>query len=234
MSSQQSTYHRMAYELRQGQRRNYKDLADIKLPRVKRSTKQTNPNQLYAIEIVEDKGDQVKIHYTGYSSKYDEWRDREDIVDPSSAVGSTSEPERYQPFDVHQHLAYAIKSSLTSGRDRDPAVCLEVPFDKLLFQGGMKVAGKLLRVVRGEEHYGIQQHADLVPLLGDRWFVRGLNSHLDFCAVLAETVIYYLHKKAPIIDHLCDDTIHGGYVLIFKFVRFDGVKDQLSNFNIPI
>lgn len=222
----------MAYALRQGRKRNYKDLADTKLPRVQRCTKQTNSEKLYAIEIVEDNGEQVKIHYTGYSSKHDEWRSRGDIVDPSST--DTNEPERYQPFDVHLHLAYAIKSSLTSGRDRDPAVRLEVPFDKLLFQGGMRAAGKLLQVVRGEEHYGIEEHADLVPFLGDRWFVRGLNVHLDFCAVLAETVVYYLHKKAPLIDHLSGDTIHGGYVLIFKFVRFDGVKDQLSNFNVSV
>ena len=48
-------------------------------------------------------------------------------------------------FNIHQNLAFAIKSSLTSGRDKDPAVRLEVPFNKLLFQGGMKAAGSYFK-----------------------------------------------------------------------------------------
>ena len=225
---------KMAYKLRQGQKKNYKDLADTKLPRARRSVKQ-NTDKLYAIEIMEANEDKVKIHYTGYSSKYDEWRAHEDIVEPSSSEQSSGHNiEPYQPFNVHTHLAYAIKSSLCSGRERDPAVRIEVPFDKLVFQGGLKSAGKLVRIARGEEHYAIEHFQDLVPYLGEQWYIRGLNAHLDFCAVLVETVSFYLHKKAPIVDHLMQTTIGGGYVLIFKFVRFDGVKDQLSDFGISI
>ena len=130
----------------------------------------------------------MKIHYTGYCSDYDEWRSADDIVQPKV-------PERYRPFDHHQQLAYAIKSSLYSGRDRDPSMRLEIPFDKLMFQGGMKMAGKFVKVVEGEEHYTIDHHEDLSPLIGERWFIRGINSHLDFCAVVAKTVTFYLHKK---------------------------------------
>ena len=90
-----------------------------------------------------------------------------------------------------------------------------------------------MREVRGEEHYTIQDYDDLVPFLGERWFIRGINAHLDFCAVIKETVMYYLHKKAPIVDHL-NGTSESSYVLVFKFVRFDGVKDQLTDFNIQI
>ena len=97
----------------------------------------------------------MKIHYTGYSSDYDEWRNK-DIVLPT-------EPERYHPYDHHQQLVYAIKSSLYSCRDRDLAVRLEVPFDKFIYQGGLMSAGRLLKVVRGEEHYGIDNHRDLTP-----------------------------------------------------------------------
>ena len=140
----------------------------------------------------------------------------------------------YHPYDHHQQLEYVIKSSLYSARDRDPAVRLEVPFDTLIYQGGMMTAGKLLKVIRGEEHYGIAKHQDLVPYLGKHWFIRGINAHLDFCAVLADTVVFHLHKKAPILDHLRGESVDGGYVLIFRFVRFDGVKDQLSDFDINI
>ena len=63
-----------------------------------------DPDKLYAIEVVEEEN-RVKVHYTGYSAKYDEWRNREDIVEPTIAS-----PERYKPLDVHELLAYAIKS----------------------------------------------------------------------------------------------------------------------------
>ena len=65
---------------------------------------------MITIEVLEEKDGQVKIHYTGYSGDYDEWRNKEDIVVPT-------EPERYHPYDHHQQLAFAIKSSLCSGRD---------------------------------------------------------------------------------------------------------------------
>ena len=94
--------------------------------------------------------------------------------------------------------------------------------------------GRFLKVVRGEEYYGIAKHQDLSPYLGDRWFIRGINAHLDFCAIIPDTVVVHLHKKAPIYDHLSSENIDGGYILIFKFVQFDGVKDQLSDFDIDI
>lgn len=39
--------------------------ATVRLNRVRE-----NPNQLYEIEVLEDR---IKVHYTGYSSRYDEW-----------------------------------------------------------------------------------------------------------------------------------------------------------------
>ena len=168
-------------------------------------------DKLYATEVIEEKDNQVKIHYTGFGSEYDEWRNREDIVLPK-------EPERYKPFDHHQQLAYAIKAALYSG---DPSIQLGVPFDKLVFQGGLWSVGKLLKVVRDKEQYGITHHEDLTPYLGEQWFIRGINAHLDFYCVLADTVTFYLHKKAQLVDHLAtsdNKLVDGGYVLVFKFV----------------
>ena len=97
---------------------------------------------------------------------------------------------------------------------------MEVPFDRLIFQGGLKLAGKSVKAVRGEEHYGITQHKDLTPFLGEKWFIRGISAHLDFCAVLAETVTYSYHllKKAPIND--CD-SISGGCVFISLYALME-------------
>lgn len=43
--------------------------------------------------------------------------------------------------------------------------------------------------------YGITQHKDLIPYLGEKWFIRGINAHLDFCAVLAETNLLSAQKS---------------------------------------
>ena len=158
----------MAYNLRGGQKKNYKQLSDTKLPRAsRRSAKHEDDDQLYSVEITEEREDQVKIHYIGYSSKHDEWRKKEDIVQPSTI----NRPERYQPFDIHQQLVYAVKASLVSYRYKDPAVRIEVPFDWLMFQGGLKNVGQFVREVRGEVHYTIQDYDDLVPFLEERYIV---------------------------------------------------------------
>ena len=80
----------MAYNLRQGKKKNYKELSDTKLPRA-RPVKPEVDDRLYQIE---EREEQVKIHYKGYSSKYDEWRVKEDVVLPK-------EPEKYRPYDHH-------------------------------------------------------------------------------------------------------------------------------------
>ena len=62
---------------------NYGDLADLKLPRKRKTkTKEIAEDKLFPIEIVErdDLRRRYRVHYVGYSNKYDEWRDDSDIV----------------------------------------------------------------------------------------------------------------------------------------------------------
>ena len=58
---------------------NYKELADVKLPRTKRPQR-TRSHGLYPIEVVERAPDnRVKIHYIGYHARFDEWRGESEI-----------------------------------------------------------------------------------------------------------------------------------------------------------
>ena len=68
------------YELRKKDKKNYKDVALVQLPRAKR-IKQKDTT-LYELEIVEEDvyNNKVKVHYIGYDSDDDEWRDKADIV----------------------------------------------------------------------------------------------------------------------------------------------------------
>lgn len=67
--------------LRKIQAVNYLD--DLPLPRTRRSrVKEASPDHLYPLLVVQDEQRQlVKVHYEGYSTSYDEWRPRDEIVD---------------------------------------------------------------------------------------------------------------------------------------------------------
>ena len=209
----------MAYNLRNSGPKNYK--ADVRLPRATRTTRATK-DELYPVEVVARDGDKVKVHYIGYGDEDDEWRDIAEIVETQPDV------EPYVPFDAHRELAYQIVLALDSKHRSDPDVRIELPFDKLLFEGGLKQYGKLLCKSRGHDVYTIQSYSALAPLLGDKWHMRGLNERLNFCYVNLKTVQFHLHKRQNIevYDFAGKRTIPGGYVLVFKFVRMDGVKQD--------
>ena len=63
---------RMAYHLRSATKpstcKNYCELNEIKLPRAQRVK---TVDKLYAVEVVEEEGERVKIHYVGYDDRFD-------------------------------------------------------------------------------------------------------------------------------------------------------------------
>ena len=66
-----------SHDLRKKERKDYKQLSDLQLPRLR--VKQDD--KLYELDIVEDVLTQrVKVHYIGYRLEDDEWRDKDEIV----------------------------------------------------------------------------------------------------------------------------------------------------------
>ena len=97
---------------------------------------------MYAIEIIghDTTAGKVKVHYVGYASDEDKWRDAGDIVDltpPKSLLLST--------FSLYQELALVlkIKRSLQGHRKANPKISIEMDFDKMLYDGGLKRLGTL-------------------------------------------------------------------------------------------
>jgi len=93
-------------------RPNYKFLADIELPKAKRSC--TKKDKLYAVTIVGRQGTKLKVHYVGYGSQYDEWRDKADIVPLDRSKKSDADAERDcnpvpRPFSLYSELRNKIK-----------------------------------------------------------------------------------------------------------------------------
>lgn len=133
------------------------------------------------------------------------------------------------PFHLHPELLYTIKGALHSKQRSGPECRIELPFDKFLYGGGLVQCGTKLREFRGETIYGIKRYSDLNPILGENWHTRVLNKRMDFCYVVRETVQFHLHKRRPLLDFQPDSerqAIPGGHVLVFKFVRGNGVKRQ--------
>ena len=116
----------------------------------------------------------VRIHYVGYSAAYDEWRPPGDIV---NLVSSSDHEE----FCLYEELAFRVKSSLVSQRRSNPAVRIEMTFDRDVYEDGLSAAGYVKCMKRGIKHNTIRSYHDLDGLLGTNWHYRGLNSAGDFC-----------------------------------------------------
>ena len=178
----------------------------------------------------------MKVHYVGYGSQHDEWRDEADIVplDVSDTERDCDPVPR--PFSLYSELRNKIKTALSSGRKESPVVRIDMPFDKLQFDGGLKQYGIFVRTFRGIDRYNIGHYRDLNVLLGKNWHFRGLNSQGDFCYVIKGTVEFYLHKRHPLQEFFPTEegvetlrqTLDLGYMLTFNFVRGDGTPTDFG------
>ena len=131
--------------------------------------------------------------------------------------------QSYQPFDLHKQLAFLVKSSLKGCR-KDPAIRIEMPFDLVVFNGGLWFCGKHRVTTRGHEVFGLNHYADLKPLLGEK--------RRDFCYVKLQTVEYWVYKRKDIEEFDEEGNpmyLNGGYVLVFRFVRMDKVQTFLNS-----
>ena len=189
-------------------------------------------SELYRIRVVEENGDKVKVHYIGYSKKYDEWKNKDELVSLEKDNSDiTPQPSTWQPYSLYRELANKIKANLHSSRKESPAVKIDMPFDRLLFEGGLARLGIEKRVHRGTTKLTIKTYKDLDPLLEKDWHWRGLNEAGDFCYVLLHTVEFYIYHKRSLKEFFPSMTTIErdlGYGLIFSFVRGDGVPSQFG------
>ena len=137
---------------------------------IPRATKVKN-DKLHPIEVLDEEEDRLKIHFTRYDSKYDEWREKKDIVLPNSPKKSGI----YRPFSLYGELGFQIKLALDSKHRKEPEVRIEIPFDEVLFNGGLKLNGVFQRFSHGHEVYTISNFRSLCAFLGEGWWYRCLK-----------------------------------------------------------
>ena len=63
-------------------------------------------SRLYDVEVIEDdpRAQKVKIHYIGYSSRYDKWRPLSDIVDKRNLLMNEDSCSQRLHVNLHQEL----------------------------------------------------------------------------------------------------------------------------------
>ena len=110
-----------------------------------------------------------------------------------------------------------------------------MPFDTVHFDGLIR-RGVLDKQSKKQGMYLLTALTKLDDILGERWYIRGLNTAGDFCYVQPETVRYQLQFHRGKLDYqlLDDGTLkqckYGiRYQLIFRFVRNDATSSQWSN-----
>lgn len=245
-------------------RLDYRSLADISVPkRTRTSTKShskensESPDRLYRLRVLEEdkENDLVKVRYIGYSSNYDEWRSRKDVVrlngdeqgsssdenddtNPSESLHGLSVAKRMKQFCLYEELGSRIKSLLLSYRKADPVCCISMSFDTIYFDGLIRRSANLSSRTSHSRRqmYTVPTLTKLDDILGCRWYIRGINAAGDFCFVTPGTVKFYLKQCKGKIDFQmqADGTLSQylydeGYHLIFQFVRGDGTCSQWSD-----
>ena len=104
---------------RRSKRRNYRELADLRLPRATRKTPKAATNDLYPVTVIQRNQGQVKVHYIGHSSSYDEWKD----VSELETLGETEVQQLpdtvtpIQPFSLYKDFKVKIKLAMSCGRN---------------------------------------------------------------------------------------------------------------------
>ena len=198
---------------------NYRELVNFKLPRRDSKNKSKKLNwkrnvsgtsargNLFPIKVLQKEGSKVKVHYIGYDKKYDEWKDQCDVEmiadEPESIQEQTQnknpvpeEPQSivYKPYSLYGDLSARIKKAIICSRTASPKVNIVMPFDVLMFNGGMKIAGKPVKKIGKVQYYGISGYTDLSHLLGKNWHIRGLNDRGDYGYVIEETVRFFINS----------------------------------------
>ena len=111
-----------------------------------------------------------------------------------------------------------------------------MPFDLLIFNGGLKLAATPGKKSGGIQYYRINNYKDLYPFLGVNWHIRGINGNGDYGYVLKETVEFCIRRCRRLTEYVYtpgDDTflkssIDAGYMLTFSFICGFGNKETFG------
>lgn len=212
----------------------YKKLAEgpnIKLPKQQTTVEKWSTSKLYLLEVLDALEDEqgivtVLVHYTGWSSKYDEWRPASDIIDiPPEFIFTTEEATNF----FYSQLKVLIKETLHIQRKTDSSVVIRMPIQKDSFN---KLQSFGSRSSTKTQQYSAKCQ-DLDVLFGKGWHYRIVNANRDFAYVIDGTITFRLVERIPLVEQSPDGKnicTHRGYMIVFNFVRGRGNASDLEKY----
>lgn len=149
------------------------------------------------IKEIDVPNNKVLVHFKGYSTKFDEWKE---ISDEFPVV----KVEQYLPPDsstVEERSTQTCKimKKLKADRKDDPLTRIYIDIDKDVFNIHLANIGHRLPR-KGESGRKIISNGELDKVLGRNWNVRVKNALGDFGAVIEGTVEYWIIAREPISD----------------------------------
>ena len=117
-----------------------------------------------------------------------------------------------EQFDLHKELLYLIKSALRGGARQDPGVRIEMPFDLITFNGGLKMMDTPKYERRGVLVYGLKMYQDLCPFLGQDWHIQIVHRRGDFNYIHLHSLSFHLHKRSEYKDGKEVEVVSGRFV----------------------
>ena len=123
-----------------------------------------------------------------------------DMAEGLSCITTVKNRTTELELSLLRTLACNIKQKLVLSRKEEPLVQIRLPFDAFAFKV-LKQKRKSLKQPYSHSTCTIRQYSDLNELLGDRWYIRIVNSNGDFSQVLLETIWFYLTRPKPILDY---------------------------------
>jgi len=142
----------------------------------------------------------------GYGREFDKWRLQEEVVNIDD---DCDDEENSDMADYHftgpipaqfEELAQRIKSLLTSSKKGDPNCCIIMQFDQVSFDS-LSLQCSLVKASAKRKIYRVPNLMKLNDLLGERWFIRGLNISGDFCYIVRDTIKLYMKKATGKPDY---------------------------------
>ena len=91
----------------------------------------------------------MKIHYVGYESSYNKWKNEaeSETMDEGSEASVTE--DLLESYSFYKDLSLRIKKALTYNRTSSPQATIVMPFNILMFSGGLRISGIPTKVVGG-------------------------------------------------------------------------------------
>jgi hypothetical protein len=169
----------------------YKEKKESDIPAPYRKKIPCKTDVLFPIEVVEEDPNRYKVHYIGYNSEYDEWKEKDTIVDIGDPDPGDHACCGQEHIELYFELATRIKTALNSSRKESPTVRINLPFDRIEFDGGLRLHGVKKRCVCGIQRYTITKFQILINFLEWIGIIEGINMNR-----LSPKVVHFLHHSS--------------------------------------